>query len=177
MKTQQPDLDRLVVWALATFHASLFMLVALLFLHWQDVLRNILPTLNTAVGLGLFVLLWAITWWTTRRAVAVMEDDSDIVRRAARWGGVNGVLFLAIAIALGAVGLAVTEPSARSFQLLGGVAFFLTVGSLFAFAIGAVVGSVLGLIDLALLRVARGLAFGATGPRLTNEMRPDGPPE
>lgn len=162
MRTANVELNAVIVWALATFHASLFMLVALLFLYWQNVLRNILPTLNTAVGLGLFVLLWAITWWTTRRAVAGMHDDSAIVGLAARWGGVNGVLFLLIAGAGAALALATTEPTGPSVLPFLGAALFLAIGSLFAFAIGAAVGTVLGFIDAALLQVARRLALGAT---------------
>lgn len=161
MKTANADLDALVVWALATFHASLFMLVALLFLYWVDVLRNILPNLNTAVGLGLFIVLWGTTWWTTRIALAGVTQDAGLIRRALRWGGVNGMLFLSVLVAGAGVSAAFGQP-AQLFGALFGVFFFLMIGSLFAFAIGAVVGTVLGVIDLALLRIARRLAVGAT---------------
>jgi hypothetical protein len=176
MKTQRADLDALIVWALATFHASLFLLVALLFLYWQDVLRHMLPNLNTAVGLGLFVILWSTTWWTTRLALAGVTRDADVIRRAVRWGGVNGVLFLSILIAGAGVSAALGEP-AQLFGALFGVFFFLVIGSLFAFAIGGVVGTVLGLIDVALLRTARGLVVRATDYRLTDKMRSDRPSE
>lgn len=161
MKTTNADLDALVVWALATFHASLFMLVALLFLYWQDVLRNILPSLNTAVGLGLFIVLWGTTWWTTRIALAGVTQDGDLIPRALRWGGVNGLLFLSVLVTGVGVSAALGQP-AQLFGALFGVFFFLMIGSLFAFVIGAVVGTVLGVIDLSLLRIARRLAVGAT---------------
>ncbi|MGH2377902.1 MAG: hypothetical protein ACRDGT_05445 [Candidatus Limnocylindria bacterium] len=172
MKTANAELDALLVWALATFHAALFMLVALLFLYWQDVLRNVLPNLNTAVGLGLFVLLWAITWWTTSRAVGETEGDNRLVSAAALWGGLNGVLFLLVAGGGVAIVGAVTTGTG-SLEAAAFTTIFLGIGSLFAFVIGAVVGTVFGWIDLALLRLARRLARHAIGTGPTGS-RPSG---
>lgn len=162
MRTANAELDALIVWALATFHASLFMLVALLFLYWQDVLRNILPNLNTAVGLGLFMVLWGTTWWTTRIALAGVTQDADLIPRALRWGGVNGMLFLSALVTGAGLAAAFGQP-AQFFGALFGVFFFLVIGSLFAFVIGAVVGAALGIIDLWLLRVARAVVRSGDG--------------
>lgn len=61
--------EALAVWALATFHASAFVAVALLVLYAGGGLGSALQGLNTAVGLGLFVALWATTYVATRNAL------------------------------------------------------------------------------------------------------------
>jgi len=161
MRTHRADLDGLLAFALATFHASLFLLAFLLFLYWQDVLRHVLPGLNTLLGLVLFMVLWACTWYTTRRALRDLEADDALLGRAARWGGVNGVLFLLTLAAGQLVATVVLAPQALPGALLFS-AFLAVVGSIVAFGIGGVVGLVLASIDLALLAVARRLARGVS---------------
>src|SRR5713101_1068419 len=52
---------KLVTWSLATFHATAFVLAIVLFAYSRDALGTGLSGLNTFVGLGLFVALWATT--------------------------------------------------------------------------------------------------------------------
>lgn len=158
---------RLVVWALATFHATLFVLLPLYFLYRAGVLAHVLAGLNTAVGLALFLALWLTTYYVTRRAfkglrwhsAGVTVDGAVLYGRALRWGGLNGVLFLAI-LALGLLlATLVGTPG------LGALSFFVFVGPIalvVAFAVGAGSGVVLGLIDLWMLAAARRIVASST---------------
>src|SRR5437879_6888466 len=111
---------KLVTWALATFHASTFVLVIVLLAYSRGGLGGALSGLNTFVGLGLFLALWVTTYITTARALADLDliapvrDQDGYLRRTLRWGSRNGMAFLAI---LGVVALfaavANTRPEAE----------------------------------------------------------------
>src|SRR5207302_1566277 len=93
--------QRLVTWALATFHATLFVVASVLFAYTRGGLGSLLANLNTLVGLGLFAALWATTFLTTQRALEGIDvlgtmDDRAFVRRVFRWGAANGMAFLAV---------------------------------------------------------------------------------
>ncbi|WP_135825685.1 hypothetical protein [Halorussus ruber] len=156
--------DPLVVWALASFHTAALVALLVAALYLAGPLGDLLSALDTAVGLTLYLGLWAATWWTNRRAFRAIADagtDSASVRAsvvvgtAGKWAGVDGVLFLWMLLFA-----AVFPPSTVT---IAGVAYYLAfggVGSLLAFVVGAIVGCLFALLDLALFRVARGL-----GPR------------
>src|SRR2546428_12394936 len=93
---------KLVTWSLATFHATAFVLAIVLFAYSRGALGAGLSGLNTFVGLGLFLALWATTYLTTSQALkgldllASARDRVGYPWRALRWGAANGMSFLAI---------------------------------------------------------------------------------
>jgi len=157
---------KLVTWSLATFHATVFVLVIVLFVYSRDALGAGLSGLNTFVGLGLFLTLWATTYATTSRAlkgldlIASPRDRKGYARRAFRWGAVNGMSFVVI---LGIVAVAAAVANTRPGQVATGILlpslfigpFALVVSA----AVGAAVGLILGTIDLGLFALA-GLTGG-----------------
>ena len=64
---------KLVTWSLATFHATAFVLAIVLFAYSRDALGAGLSGLNTFVGLGLFMALWATTYLTTSQALKGLD--------------------------------------------------------------------------------------------------------
>ena len=161
--------DGLVGWVLGTFHTSVFGLVLLLLLYPRGGFGATLSGLTTLSGLAIFIALWATTIFTTRRALSGLnwlEDDpaqmAIFFRRALRWGGVNGLLFL---VALGVILLlnavlttqaSITSPALTVFAFIG------AIGVVVSYAIGAVVGVTLGALDIAALRVARAVTWQGT---------------
>ncbi|WP_137287078.1 hypothetical protein [Halorussus salinisoli] len=159
--------DSLVVWALASFHTATLVAVLVTAFYLAGTLGDLLGGLDTLFGLGLYLVLWAGTWWTTRRvlrAVADATSETDtasetgtsalaVVGVGGKWGGVNGVLFFWV-LFVGFVALnASLEIDAVAFLFVAG-----GIGTLLALGIGAIVGVVFAVLDLALFRAARGLA-------------------
>ncbi len=111
---------KLVTWSLATFHATAFVLVIVLFGYSGGGLGGALGGLNTFVGLGLFLALWATTYLTTSRALRGLDligsarDRGMYPRRALRWGAANGMTFLAI---LGIVAIVTAIGTTRPGQV------------------------------------------------------------
>src|SRR5919198_2827061 len=116
-RTRMTSQRALVTWALATFHTTLFVLLAITVLYGQGRFGATLASLNTLLGLGLFVVLWTSTYLTTRRALAKADlltgdfDRVEFVRRALRYGAVNGVVFLAVLAAALIVGSMAATPA------------------------------------------------------------------
>jgi hypothetical protein len=142
--------DPLLAWALASFHATLLLVVPLTLVHAvaPGVLGDLLADLDTIVGVALFVVLWGSTWWSNRRYLAASDAD-DVVATlvtGAKWGSVTGLpLFGCLVLAV----LAATNPTFAGLLAV--------VGAVVAPLVGAVVGATLGGVDLALDRVARRL--------------------
>lgn len=157
---------KLVTWALATFHAAVFVLIIVVGAYSGGGLGTALGGLNTFVGLGLFVALWATTYATTSRALQGLDligsprDRSGYARRAFRWGAVNGMSFLAI---LGIVALVVAVINTRPGQVATGILvpalFIAPFAVVVSAAVGATVGLILGTLDLGLFALA-GLGGG-----------------
>ena len=142
-------------WSLATFHASGFVLAIVFFLYSRDALGLALGGLNTLLGLALFVALWATTYLTTCRALdgldLLSEDDRVLfARRAFRWGAANGIAFLGV---LGVVLIA--SAVFVSPTVLLPVLFVAPFALLISAVVGALVGLIFSVVDLALLAVAR----------------------
>jgi hypothetical protein len=160
--TEMPRVSGLLWWVLGSFHTSVFGLALLLLLYPRGSFGATLQGLSTLSGLAIFVALWATTLFTTRRALAGLnwlDDDAAqmalFFRRALRWGGVNGLLFL---IALGAILLAsalLTAPGSITRPALTFGAFIFWIGLVVSYAVGALVGVTLGAVDIAALRIAR----------------------
>ena len=157
---------RLLTWSLATFHATVFVLVIVLFGYSGGGLGGALGGLNTFVGLGLFVALWATTYLTTSRALRGLDligsgrDRGRYPRRALRWGAANGMSFLAI---LGVVAIVAAIANTRPGQVTSGILFpalfIAPIGLIVSAAVGGAVGALFGIIDLGLFALA-GLSGG-----------------
>jgi len=157
---------KLVTWALATFHATVFVLIIVVGAYSGGGLGTALGGLNTFVGLGLFVALWATTYATTSRALQGLDligsarDRSGYARRAFRWGAVNGMSFLAI---LGIVALIVAVINTRPGQVATGIfvpfLFIAPFALVVSAAVGGAVGLIFGTLDLGLFALA-GLGAG-----------------
>lgn len=151
----------LVTWSLATFHATTFVLAIVLFAYSRDVLGGGLSGLNTFVGLGLFVALWATTYLTTSKAVrgldliASARDRSRYPRRALRWGAANGMSFLAV---LGVVAIVTAISNTQAGQVPSGILFpalfIAPIALVVSAAVGGTVGAIFGIIDLGLFALA-----------------------
>lgn len=151
----------LAAWALATFHATFFVLVFVLLLYSRGGFGATLASLNTFVGLALFIALWGTTLVTTRRALrgidplAASVDGLRLSSQAIRWGAANGLAFLALlAIPLIIGSIAATPPGGNPFAVLG----IALVASPFAASVAAVFGALSGLTLSALDQVLIGLA-------------------
>jgi hypothetical protein len=160
--TEVPRVTGLLWWVLGSFHTSVFGLALLLLLYPRGGFGATLGSLSTLSGLAIFLALWATTLFTTRRALAGLnwlDDDpaqmAVFFRRALRWGGVNGLLFL---IALGAIlflSALITAPGSITRPALTFVGFVFWIGLVVSYAVGAIVGVALGALDIAALRIAR----------------------
>jgi len=152
---------KLLTWALATFHTTVFVLVIVLFAYSGGGLGGALGGLNTFAGLGLFLALWATTYVTTARALRGLDligsarDRGGYARRAFRWGAANGMSFLAI---LGIVVIAAAVANTRPGQVGSGILlpalFIAPIALVFSAAFGGAVGVIFGIIDLGLFAVA-----------------------
>jgi hypothetical protein len=161
---------KLVTWSLATFHATAFVLVIVLFVYSRDALGAGLSGLSTLVGLGLFVALWATTYVTTSRALEGLDligsarDRGGYARRAFRWGAANGMAFLAI---LGIVAVVTAVANTRPGQVPQGIVlpalFIAPIALVVSAAVGGAVGALFGIIDLGLFALA-GLTGGNAEP-------------
>jgi hypothetical protein len=155
------DAMKLVTWALATFHATTFVLAIVLFAYSTGGLGTTLSGLNTLVGLGLFLALWATTYVTTAKALAGLDlvassrDRRGYVGRTLRWGSRNGMAFLAV---LGVVALFAALARTRPQDLWPGILFpalfIAPIALVVSAAVGGAVGVIFGLIDLGLFAFA-----------------------
>jgi hypothetical protein len=152
---------KLVTWSLATFHATVFVLVIVLFGYSGGGLGGALGGLNTFVGLGLFVALWTTTFLTTSRALKGLDligsarDRGSWPRRALRWGAANGMSFLVI---LGIVAVLTAVANTRPGQVTSGILFpallILPIALVVSAVVGGAVGALFGIIDLGLFALA-----------------------
>jgi hypothetical protein len=151
----------LVTWSLATFHATTFVIAIVLLAYSRGGLGGALAGLNTFVGLGLFVALWATTYVTTSRALQGLDvvrsarDRETYARRTVRWGARNGMAFLAV---LGVVALFGAIANLRPDQVGLGILFpallIAPIALVVSAAVGGAVGVIFGIIDIGLFALA-----------------------
>jgi len=144
-------------WAFAAFHTASLVAAGVWAGHLAGAVGDLLRGLNTAVGLGGYGLLWAITWAATGRAFAAAPPVSASRRRqvgyGALYGAVTGVGFL-LSVVLGGGALLVVL---RGFEALT-VVLVAVIGTVAAAVIGAVIGTLFGAIDGVLARIGETLA-------------------
>ena len=169
-----PRGDTLLVWCLAGFHSAGLVILLVTIVYLTGSLGDALDGLSTAVGLGLYGVLWATSWWVTRRAVAGLDlidpdqtvDGRALLGRGTLWGGVNGVLFLLAVLVLVSVELIGDEDvSVQGFVTI--LAIFLVAGGGVAFVIGSAVGFAFATIDWLLIEAARALWRTGAGGHVT----------
>ncbi len=160
---------RLLEWSLGAFHTSLFFWLFTIILYLTGVLGNLLASLNTLVGVIVFVFLWATTWFSTRLVVRQVVSTGDWSARkiplgrtlalAMLGGGINGLVFFAVPLLLAAIVIAVAVIASRSLTDVGSLLFAFgssaIIGSALAFFIGAIFGLVFAFLDLLLLGVSQ----------------------
>jgi hypothetical protein len=160
--------QRLTVWAVATFHASLFVIASVLVSYRGGGLGSLLAGLNTLVGLGLFAALWATTLFTTERALVGMDllgevDELRFARRVFRWGAANGMAFLGVLGLVLIAGATVALPQGGSpFGLLTFALVAAPFALIVAAAVGGVVGVLFAVIDLGLIALAGSVSRART---------------
>src|SRR5688572_29237326 len=125
----QSSAGRLLVFSLATFEASLLLLVLVYLAFKGGSLGEQLDGLSTEAGLALFAVLWASTWYCTSEAIDGLTQRGipptySISARGLFWGGVNGVMFFVTITTAGAVYLAVFESNGIDGILRSIPAFF-----------------------------------------------------
>jgi hypothetical protein len=158
----------LLTWSLAAFHAALLLTAVIALLYSRGGLGSLLGSLNTALGLGLYALLWLTTWWTTRRALAGLPWSTlgqpllllGRLGRIALWGAANGGLFFLALLALIVTNGLLTIAAGARFapDVLPGLLAVSLAGAAVAAALGAVLAALFVLLDAALLALARRLA-------------------
>lgn len=154
-------------WALGTFNSAALALALLLLLYPRGRSGDTLAGLSTLTGLALYVALWATTVYATRRALHGIDLLGDagagdrFFGQALRWGGFTGIAFLLEAglIQIVSLALAGNLPLASLPFLIP----FGAIGSMVAFVVGALVGVTLGAVDLAGVRLSRGLVERIAG--------------
>jgi hypothetical protein len=143
----------LTAWALATFDLTLVVLLAVLAAHASGALGDLLGGLNTVLGVALFAYLWVLVSLAVRWALAAGSIGETRLRtlalRGLAAGAATGVAFLLGVVLVAVVPRVVTtrlEPLSAALITLFGVAF--------AAPIGALLGLSVGLLDVALYRIA-----------------------
>ncbi|MBV0923927.1 hypothetical protein KTS45_06895 [Halomicroarcula limicola] len=141
----------LLPWALGTVDVVAFALVGVVAAHAAGALGGFLRGLNTLAGVAVFLYLWAIFVLAARwvLSAASLADDSlrSLALRGVAVGGVGGTAFLLGILAVTAVPqLLVSQPVSALLVVL--------IGIVVAAPVGALVGLVLGGLDIALYRAA-----------------------
>lgn len=143
----------LVTWTLATANTALFVLAIFLPAYTSGGLSDVLPTLNTAVGVGVFLYLWTLVYATTRWLFERIDPTANSARRLVVWaaaaGAVDGIAFLVGVV----LGFGIPTALTTSFELLS-VALIALVGTPVAAAVGALVGITATVVNLGLFRLA-----------------------
>jgi hypothetical protein len=152
----------MLTFCLSSFQASLFILVPIIILFRNGSLGSLLGELSTPVGLALFLVLWAVSLYCSRRALRDLEPAGenvglrDLLEAASVWGGWTGAAFFLLALTpllAGALILNGGDGGANPVQV---VAFLLSVGfvgSAVAYLIGSAVGFIFGCLYAVLSRL------------------------
>jgi hypothetical protein len=149
----------LTAWTLATTNTVAFILAALLPAYASGGLSDVLPSLNTTVGVVVFLALWLVVGVTTHWLLGHVDLAETSPGRLTLWAGACGALD-GIVFLVGLV-LALGVPTALAGPLeLQSVVLIALIGAPIAAVVGLVVGVVAGVLDLLLLRAAAAVSPG-----------------
>lgn len=153
--TEHEEPDRLIAWSLGAFHAATLVAVLVALGHANGSLGNLLDGLNTVVGLALYLLLWVLSWRASHGVLARVPPaklERGGAGAALNWGlaggAFSGMAFFVV-IALVAIAPAILQTGE---PLSFGIILFIGLGV--AGIVGAFVGGLFALLDVALFRVA-----------------------
>ena len=134
------------------------MLVAVWLVHLSGALGDLLGGLDTALGLGLYVLLWGLVWWATGKAFARVDPASGAPRERGRagfrYGALTGAGFVLVLAVLAFVAVLAGGGALVPVLIVG------TVGSLLALLVGGAIGILFALLDAPLVRAGERLVPG-----------------
>lgn len=156
------DPPAVLVWGVSTFHVVVLVVVLVTGLFLSGAAGDVLSGLDTTVGAAIYLYLWGITWWTTRRWLLAgglpLTADRPASRAVAvatlKWGGITGLLFFAGLLVV-AGGALLVIGDVGTIPVVVGIGL---VGSPLAFTVGAVVAGVFAVADRRLLQAARSVA-------------------
>lgn len=142
-------------WAFAAFHAAALVLVGVWLVHLSAALGDLLGGLDTALGLGLYALLWGIVWWATGEAFGEAAPAASSLRTRAwagfRYGALTGAGFLLVVLAGTFVAFLVAGGNLLSVLVVA------VVGGLAALLVGGAIGAVFATLDAPLVRLGQRL--------------------
>lgn len=147
----------LFTWATGSFHTALLVVAGVAAVHLAGRAGDLLGAGGTLPGAVAYLYLWAVTVWTTDRAMTASEvtpggipDRRAAGRAALRWGAATGLaVFLVPFVVVAGFLLVAAGLGAVPALLVGGA-----VTGVLAAAVGAAVGVLFALLDAALLEVA-----------------------
>ena len=149
---------RLPIFSLGTFHIAGLVIVLVGVAHLSGTLAGALSGLSTLAGFVLFLALWALSLWSTGRALRGGVDwrrlklqlpATVLLYRGFVWGGVSGALFFPWLLAI----LTITTPASVGVFLI-----FSPVALIAAYVIGAVVGVTFATVDSLLFAATSSIA-------------------
>jgi hypothetical protein len=148
----------LFAWATGSLHAALLVALGVAGLHLSGALGDLLGGLGTLPGAVAYCYLWGVTVVATDQAlrqgeispVGGVPDARGAATAALVWGGTTGLAMFAPVLVLVA-GLLLFNVGIGAALAVFVVA---VLGSLVAAAVGALVGGLFALLDVALLRAA-----------------------
>jgi hypothetical protein len=117
--------DRVLGWALGTFHTALFVLAIVFALYQTGRLGDALSNLSTPLGLVIYAFLWTITCWSTGRATEGLDwsrfQAGDAAGGGVLWGGVTAVVFVVGGAELLAVSAALAHLRGGTLEALDAI--------------------------------------------------------
>ena len=150
---------RLLVWTLASFHAAGFTLGFVVPAYASGGLSDVLPGFGTLPGVVGYAYLWGLSYLATRWVLTedVLAETLDgrvssVLVRGSGSGGLVGMAALLGPLLLVSVpDLVIGDGDPTSFVLI------VAIGSGVAVVVGAAVGLVFTVLDVAAVRAARAL--------------------
>lgn len=139
--------------AIATFDTVAFVLILVVAAHATGSLADVLASLDTAIGVVIFVYLWVVVVLGIQWALAPISLAESrirtVVARGVSGGGLVGAAFLLGIVLVAATPLVVTGDLPPYSLLL-----IVLIGAAISIAVGALVGLLASLLDVALYRLA-----------------------